>query len=132
MKSASISKAILAVSIMLAGTAFAGDSHKGNFQISSPALVSGKQLPAGDYVAKWDGTGPDVQVSIVKNGKTLATVPAKLVELTSKADQDAAEISSSSKGVRDLTALRFSGKKYALEIPSAPAEAKTQSAEGMK
>ena len=132
MKSASISKAIVAVSIILAGTAFAGDSHKGSFQISSPALVSGKQLPAGDYIAKWDGAGPDVQLSIVKNGKTLATVPAKLVELNAKADQDATEISNGSHGSRDLTTLRFSGKKYALEIPSAPAEAKTQSGEGMK
>jgi 2-methylaconitate cis-trans-isomerase PrpF len=121
MKSASISKSILAVTILLAGTAFAGDSFKGNFQLSSPTQVSGKQLPAGDYVAKWDGSGPDVQVNIVKNGKTVATVPAKLVQLNAKANEDAAELKSGSNGNRELTSLRFSG-----------AEAKTQSGEGMK
>jgi 2-methylaconitate cis-trans-isomerase PrpF len=131
MKSASISKSILAVTILLAGTAFAGDSFKGNFQLSSPTQVSGKQLPAGDYVAKWDGSGPDVQVNIVKNGKTVATVPAKLVQLNAKASEDAAELKSGSNGNRELTSLRFSGKKYSLEITPG-AEAKTQSGEGMK
>jgi hypothetical protein len=129
MKSASISKAILAVTIFLAGTAFAGDAHKGSFQLSSPTQVSGTQLPAGEYVAKWDGTGPDVQVNIVKNGKTLATVPAKLVQLNSKADQDSAELKSGSDGSRELTTLRFSGKKYALQLSPA---AGTQAGEGMK
>lgn len=128
MKSVSISKAILAVTILLAGAAFASDAHKGSFQLSEPAQISGKQIPAGDYVAKWDGNGPEVQLNIVRNGKTIATVPAKLVQLDAKADQDSAEITSGSKGVRDVTALRFSGKKYSLEI----APGTTQAAENMK
>ncbi len=132
MKSASISKAILAVSIFLAASAFAADSHKGNFQLSSPAQVSGKQIPAGDYVAKWDGTGPEVQVNIVKDGRTVATVPAKLVQLDAKADQDAAELKNGSNGSRQLTTLRFSGKKYSLEIAPAAAQANNQSGDGMK
>ncbi len=132
MKSASISKAILAVSILLAGTVFAADAHKGNFQISSPVQVSGKQIPAGDYVAKWDGAGPEVQVNIVKDGRTVATVPAKLIQLDAKADQDAAELKSGSNGSRELTTLRFSGKKYSLEIAPAAAQAHNQTGDGMK
>ncbi|HSM84828.1 MAG TPA: hypothetical protein VLT16_01695 [Candidatus Limnocylindrales bacterium] len=118
MKSSLFSKAIMLVlSLGLAATAFAaGDTHKGNFQISDPVQVNGQQLPAGNYVAKWEGAGPGVQVSITHNGKTVATVPAKVVQLDQKSSEDAAEISNGSSGDRQLSTLRFSGKKYSLEL----------------
>lgn len=107
---------IVLLVITLAGSAFAADISKGTFQISTPAQIGGTTLPAGDYTAKWSGTGPTVQVSIVRNGKTVATVPAKLVELNQKATADTAETHVGAAGTRDLTALRFSGKKYSLEL----------------
>jgi hypothetical protein len=42
--------------------------------------VGSTQLPAGDYKASWTGTGSSVQVTLTRNGKTVVTVPAKLVE----------------------------------------------------
>lgn len=94
-------------------------ANKGDFQISDPVQVNGTTLPAGDYVAKWDGSGPTVQVSITRNGKMVATVPAKLVQLDQKASQDAAEIQNLAGGRRELTALQFSGKKYSLHLAGA-------------
>ena len=131
MKSSLFSKIIIALlGLMLAGSAFAANgSHKDSFQISAPAQVNGKQLPAGDYEARWEGTGPSVQVTIMQGKKVIATVPAQVVELSQPTSNTEAEIKSDSNGDRELTALRFSGKKYALEMgaESAKAQGKTES-----
>jgi len=134
MKSEFFSKMALVILALAFGTsAFAADLHKGNFQISGPVQVSGTQLPAGDYVAKWDGSGPDVKVNITRNGKVLATVPAKVVDLNQKASEDSAEVSNKAGG-RELSKLQFSGKKIALEInnESAQAENQTKAHDSMK
>lgn len=114
---------LLLLATALATTAFGGDAGKGNFQISTPVQVNGTTLAAGNYTAKWDGTGPAVQVNIVRNGKTVATVPAKLVESDQKATEDATEIQNNAAGSRELKALHFSGKKYSLQLGSAATEA---------
>ena len=106
-----------------AASAFASDTGKGNFKISDPVQVNGTTLAAGDYTAKWEGSGPDVQLSIVRSGKTIATVPAKLVQLDQKASSDAAEYQTGASGNRELTALHFSGKKYSLQLGSTSAHA---------
>jgi len=120
------------LTLALATSAFAAnDTHKGNFQISSPTQVNGKQLPPGDYVAKWEGSGPTVQVDIVRNGKVLTTVPAQLVNLDQKASDDAAEVQNGANGSRELSVLRFSGKKYSLEL-SGQSQAKMGSGDSAK
>jgi len=106
----------LLLALLLAGSAFAANTHKGSFQIFDPVQVNGKQLPAGEYTVTWDGDGPNVNVNITRGGKVMATAAAKVVALEQKADQDAAEVKVGSTGARDLTAIRFSGKKYQLEL----------------
>ncbi len=117
--SLSLKVMILFLAVALVSSAFAADGGKGNFRVSAPVQVNGTTIPAGDYVARWNGSGPTVQVSIVKNGKTLATVPAKLVQSEQKASEDAAEIQNGAAGKRELTGLHFSGKKYSLELSGA-------------
>ena len=123
--SMSLKLMVLFLALAVGMTALAANGNKGDFQISSPVQVNGTTLPAGDYTAKWEGTGPAVQVSIVCNGKTLATVPAKLVQSEQKAADNAAEIQNGNSGQRELTALRFSGKKYSLELGSTTAQSMT-------
>ena len=106
---------VFCLAMALATSAFAADSHKASFQISESVQVNGTELAAGDYVAKWVGDGPDVQVSITRNGKEMATVPAKLVQLDRKSAEDASEIRANGSG-RELGSLQFAGKKYSLEI----------------
>lgn len=121
---------VLLLTLAFAASAFAASASKGNFQISEKVQVSGATLPAGDYTAKWDGSGPAVQVNIVRNGKTVATVPAKLIQSDQKAAYDSSEIQTGASGSRELTAIHFSGKRYSLELGSASAQEK--SAESMK
>jgi hypothetical protein len=115
MKSSLLSKIILAV-LALGLTAFAADTHKSSFEISQPAQVNGTQIPAGEYTAKWEGSGPAVQVSIMKGKKVLATVPAQVVALDSPVSGTQAELTKSGNGNPELTALKFSGKKYSLAL----------------
>ncbi len=119
MKSTQFFKLLLVCfAVALATSAFAASNvQKGNFQISGPVQVNGTELPAGEYVAKWEGTGENVKVDISRNGKVLATVPAKVVELGQKASEDAAEVVTAN-GKRELSALRFSGKKVQLQLGS--------------
>jgi len=132
MKSSLFSKLLLAsLALMLAGSAFAASgSHKENFQISSPTQVNGTELPAGDYQARWEGSGPSVQVNIMQGKKVVATVPAQVLELDQASYSSETEIKNASSGDRELTALRFSGKKYALDLGSESAQtpSKTDSA----
>jgi hypothetical protein len=124
MKSQSLKLTIFSLVLVLAAAAFAADGGKGSFQISAPAQVNGTTLPAGDYVAKWTGSGPNVQVSITRDGKTVATVPGKVVQLSQKASTDSAELQLRG-GTRELTGLQFSGKSYSLELPGNATEAKS-------
>ncbi|HZS25774.1 MAG TPA: hypothetical protein VFB76_00980 [Candidatus Angelobacter sp.] len=131
MKFALFSKIIIAsLALMLAGSAFAiNDSHKVNFKISEPTQVNGTQLPAGQYQARWEGSGPAVQVSIIQNMKVVATVPGQLVDRDHAALYNAVETKNNSNGQPELTALLFSGKKYTLQLgsESANAQGKTES-----
>ncbi|MGC2697048.1 MAG: hypothetical protein WA738_14785 [Candidatus Angelobacter sp.] len=129
MKSSLFSKIILAsLALLLAGSAFAVDaSHKGSFQISAPAQVNGKQLPAGIYELRWEGSGPNVDVSFLQGKKVVATVPAQIVELGQASSQNAAEIKSGADGGRVLTAVRFAGKTYSLSLGTETAKAQNNS-----
>jgi len=110
---------VFCLAMALATSAFAADSHKASFQISESVQVNGTELAAGDYVAKWVGDGPDVQLNITRNGKSLATVPARLVQLDRKSASDTAEIRNGSGGGRELGNLQFAGKKFSIELGAA-------------
>jgi len=125
MKFALFSRIIIAsLVLMLAGSAFAiNESHKANFKISEPTQVNGTQLPAGQYQAKWEGSGPAVQVSIIQNAKVIATVPGQLVDMDHASQYNAVETKNTPNGQPELTALHFSGKKYSLQLGSESANA---------
>lgn len=128
MKSSLFSRIIFAtLAFALTASAFAAsDSHKSSFEISAATQVNGTSIPAGEYTARWEGSGPTVQVSIMKGRKVVATVPAQIVTLDRAASDTQAEYRNGSNGERDLTALRFAGKKVSLELGAESAKAQTK------
>jgi len=114
MKSSLLKVVVLALA--LGSTAFAATANKGNVRVSVPVQVAGTQLPAGDYVAKWDGTGPNVQVTFTQGKKVVATVPAQVVDLGNKPTHDTAQIKAGSPGSQELDSVEFSGKSVALKF----------------
>src|SRR6478752_4413068 len=87
MKSTLFSRIIFAALVLALTTSVfaASDSHKSSFEIGAPTQVNGTTLPAGEYTAQWEGSGPAVQVNILQGKKVVATAPAQAVTLDSKA-----------------------------------------------
>jgi hypothetical protein len=79
-------------------------------------MVGETQLPAGDYTVQWEGTGPDLELTIKRDRKVKATVPATLVPENSAFDQNATIIHVESDGSRKLIAIQPSGKRFMLQI----------------
>ena len=118
MKIANISKGLLLGLALLLATSTLAATNKGSMQLQDPVTVSGKQLRAGDYSVKWDGSGPNVELSILKGNKVVATTPARLIDLNEKSNRDAAVVQNNGDGSKSLAEIHFSGKKYALAIGS--------------
>jgi len=115
MKFATISKfAVLGLAVLLASSAFAGT--KANLHLNNPTVVNGTTLKPGDYKLEWDGTGPNVDVSIKQGKNVLAKLPAQVVDLSAPAGSDAAITERNDKGPNTLKGARFEGKKYAIEL----------------
>ncbi len=115
MKFATVSKSlVMGLALLLACNAFA--ATKASLSLQSPTTVNGTKLKAGDYKLEWDGSGPDVEVSILLGKTVLAKVPAKVVDLNSPAQNSAAVIKMNGDGTGTLAGARFQGKKFALEL----------------
>lgn len=123
---------ILALALLLATSALAGDTHKGSVQFFNPVQLNGKQLAAGVYQVKWEGSGSNVEMSILQSGKVLATAPAQVIELNQKPSADAALINNNADGSRSISEIRFGGKKYALALGRETAQDQAKSSEGSK
>jgi len=74
------------------------------------------RLAAGDYQVKWEGTGPNVELNIIKSKKVVVTVAARLAELSRPERNSASVTQMAEDGTTSLTEIRFSGKKYELSI----------------
>jgi hypothetical protein len=73
------SKAIVAIILMMAPVALlAAQKNSGSVTFSETVTVNGTQIPTGDYRVEWKGTGPLVEVTILKAGKALVSSPATL------------------------------------------------------
>ena len=63
--------------VLFSVPAFAG-KNSDTVNIPSKVTVGTTQIPAGSYKLTWTGSGSDVQLTLA-SGKTLVTVPAKVV-----------------------------------------------------
>ena len=118
MKFPTVSKSlVLGLALTLASTAFA--ASKANLTLNNPTSINGTKLKAGDYKLEWDGSGPNVEVSILQGKKVVTKVPAKVIDLDKAPNNDAALLKQNGDGSTTLAGARFQGKKYALELGEA-------------
>ena len=93
-------------------------------QVAEPVSVSGQNLAAGDYHIRWEGKGPNVELSILQGKNVVATVPARKIDLHSSAfERDAAVIRINDDGSRSLSEIQIAGKKYTLALGAEQAKA---------
>ena len=121
MNFSTISKTLLpALGLLLATSAFAANNqNKGSIELHQPATIGGHQLAPGEYKLTWGGTGPNVDLMISSHGKLVATVPARLVELSRPQPSNAHETHTNADGSQSVTEIDFGGKKYALAFGDA-------------
>jgi len=123
MKFATVSKGqlvkilVLGLALMLASSAFA--LSKGSLQLSNAVTLNGTTLKPGEYKVQWEGSGPNVEVSILQGKNVVATTTAHVVDLQSPSSSDAAVTLKNDSGPNSLSGLRFQGKKFALELTDA-------------
>ena len=118
MKFATVTKSlVVGLALTLASSAFA--ASKANLTLNNPTSINGTKLKAGDYKLEWDGSGPNVEVSIMQGKKVITKVTAKVVDLNQSSANDAALLKQNSDGTTTLSGARFQGKKFALELGEA-------------
>ena len=105
---------VLACGVLLATSAFA--ANKGSVQLMHPTQVAGKQLAPGSYKIQWDGSGEQVQLSILQGNKEVASTTARVVQIQPRSPNDNALITVGADGTRSLSQIRFRGKTFALDL----------------
>ena len=115
MKLATIAKTLtMGLALLLASSALA--ATKANLQLHNPTVVNGTKLKPGDYKIQWEGSGPNVEVSIMQGKNVIAKMAGKVVDLDAPSQNTAAVTRNNEDGSRSLTGARFEGKKFALEL----------------
>jgi hypothetical protein len=109
--------ALLCVALMLSLGTFAKDISSGKFDLANPSKIGSTVLPPGHYKAEWSGPSNAVKVSILKNGKTVATAHAKIKELPSKAPYDAVTVKNSRNNTNRVDEIDFNNHTEALVFP---------------
>ena len=115
MKFATVSRSLMmGLALLLASSAFA--ATKAELTLHNPTIVNGAKLKPGEYKLQWEGSGPNVEVSIMQGKTVVAKVPAKLVDLKTPAQNNAALVKNNDDGTSTLAGARFEGKKFALDL----------------
>lgn len=114
-----ICKGVLVAAVLLFAVGSWAES-KGGLELQHPASVGDKTLATGDYTVRWEGSGDQVQLKIYKGKNVVASVPARVIQLSSPEPYDSAVVSQGDNG-GTLSEIRFGGKKFALQINSAGA-----------
>ena len=94
--------------------AFARDKNQHSVEIQDSVQVGGTQLKPGSYKLQWQGTGPEVQVSFVRNGQTVATAPGTFKTNDANVTQDDVVTETTSANTKTLKEIDFGHNKESL------------------
>jgi hypothetical protein len=111
--------ALLSTSALLFSVgAFAKASKdSGSFDLAQRAHVGTVELQPGHYKAEWTGDNGKTQISIVRDGKTVATVQGQVKQLTNAAPYDAVTVRTAADHTQRVVEIQFSKHKEELVIP---------------
>lgn len=121
MKLSKLSLILLGSALLSSSVVLAGDSNKGSLQLYEKVNVEGKALNPGHYTVTWEGTGPNVQVTVLQGKQAVATFPAHVTEQATRNAEDAYGSAAETDGSRTLTAIYPNGKRFSLEVGQAAA-----------
>ena len=114
MRSLKFLTAFVAVAFCLSLSALARDTNSGKFNLQQSAKVGSTVLPPGQYKAEWTGNGNDLNISIIKNGKTVATTRGTLKQLEQKAPYGAVTLKTLPDNSARVDEIDFNNRSDAL------------------
>lgn len=110
----SIRFVLLALTLTLALSGFA-KARSENITLFHDATVNGTNLPAGDYVVKYDIDGTNAQVKFTKAGKEVASATGQVKTLTRKPNTNQVVLSNEGHTISEID---FGGKDTAIVFGS--------------
>ena len=108
----------LVLTVLLPAAALA-ETHTGSLNLPTAASLNGKQLEPGVYKVRWEGEGSSAQVSILKGKTAVASANANVVNRDSAERRNAVVFSSASDAQKNISEIRFEGKKAVLTFENA-------------
>ena len=106
----------MAVAWLLSLGAFAKDVNSGSFDLAETAHVGSTVLQPGHYKAEWSGPKDAVTVSILHDGKTVATTQAKVKELPAKAPYSSVTVKTLDNNTTQVDEIDFNHRSEALVL----------------
>jgi len=94
--------------------AFARDKNQHSVDIPDPVRVGDTQLKPGSYIVEWQGAGPEIQVTFVHDGQTIATAPGTLKTNDAHVVQDDVVINTTGANTKSLEEIDFAHNKESL------------------
>jgi len=100
---------ILALALILAGSAsaLAKDAYK--LTLRYGMTLKGTQLAPGEYSISWVAHSPEATVTVANRKNVVATVEGRLVDAGKKFSQDAVVYDSNPDGTRTIREIRLAG-----------------------
>jgi hypothetical protein len=102
------------LALLSAVGALALDKNQHSVEITQSVQVGSTQLKPGTYRIEWQGTGPEIQVNFVQDGKTVATVPGTLKTNDAHVTQDDVVTDTTSANTKSLEEIDFAHNKESL------------------
>jgi len=107
---------VVSIALLLSLGAFAKNENSGSFDLEQPAKVGSTVLQPGHYKAEWTGPENAVKVSILRNGKTVATAEGSIKELPSKSQQDSVTLKTLPDNSTLVDEIDFNNRTEALQL----------------
>ncbi len=111
---------VVLTALVITATLAMAAENGGRLNIRDAVQLNGKQLTAGEYTVRWEGTGPSVQVTVTLYKKTVMTTTGTVKELDKPAEKDSVVYKGSGGKFDQIAEIRFAGKKTALVFEGQP------------
>jgi hypothetical protein len=113
---------VLSTLTFLSSVAAFAQGNKHSVDITDAVQIGDIRLAPGTYKLEWEGTGPAIQVSFERRGKTVATVPATLKTNDHQVTQDAIQTRAgqADPNTRMLEEIDFGRQKEAVVFDEHP------------
>ena len=107
---------ILAAVASLTASARGSSKPSKTFTVDQAASLKGTNLSPGSYKVSWETHSSEATVTVAstKDGKVVATVPAKIVDRGVKYDRNAVVYDEGANGSRVISEIRLAGTTEAL------------------